>query len=414
MKKIFERSVVSYDRALYRYSVRFFMNVYLLVLKSVSLLRFIHKRKQDAELEILLTGNFYSDNWIYAQLRPLSLSSRVRRIRIVAEKEVPKLDKVTAVYPPKILSRLIGKDIARLVTFIWLGLFTKSDVIGGFHLLINGMLAILIGRFARVRSLYVCGGGPREVAGGGYACENRIFGKLGVPDMMVQRQLLDVVACADITVARGQRTIDFFLENGANGNYHILTAGIDGSYFKPVNSKKEYDLVFVGRLTEVKRVDTFLRAVLVVRQSLPTVKAMIIGDGPLIHDLEALTSELGISDNISFLGHCDNVELLIPKARIFVLTSDSEGLSQAMIQAMLCGLPAVASDVGDLNELIDENENGYLIGERTPEAFAEAIVRILELGEGKMREMSIRARQSAMRCDINSVAKNWDRILGGK
>ena len=174
--------------------------------------------------------------------------------------------------------------------------------------------------------------------------------------MMVQRQLLDVVACADITVARGQRTIDFFLENGANGNYHILTAGIDGSYFKPVNSKKEYDLVFVGRLTEVKRVDTFLRAVLVVRQSLPTVKAMIIGDGPLIHDLEALTSELGISDNISFLGHCDNVELLIPKARIFVLTSDSEGLSQAMIQAMLCGLPAVASDVGDLNELIDENE----------------------------------------------------------
>ena len=407
------KCVVSRRNVSWIYFVRVFMATYLGAIKLASIFfrsRKCQPRKKEA-LDVLLTGNFYSDNWIYAQLRPLVLSQKTKRIRMVAETPVPALPKVEPVYPSRRLSRWLGKDVARLLTFVWLGVSTRPDVVGGFHLLVNGMLAILVGRLTGARSLYVCGGGAREAAGGGYACENKIFGRLGGPDDVIERQLLRAVSQADIVVARGQRTIDFFEKKGVKTRFYIVPAGIDGSRFKPVQGEKKYDLSLMGRLTEIKRVDTYLRAIALVARQLPEVRAAVIGDGPLLASLETLAQELGITGNVDFLGHRDDVDVLLPEARIFVLTSDSEGLSQAMIQAMLCGLPAVVSDVGDLKELIEEGENGYLVKDRTPEAFAEAIMNILESGEERMALMSVKARESALRCDVVHVAKTWDGIF---
>lgn len=389
------------------------MATYLGAVKIASIFSFRKKhqpRKKEA-LDVLLTGNFYSDNWIYAQLRPLVLSQKTKRIRMVAENTVPDLPKVEAIYPPDRLSRWVGRDVARLLTFVWLGVTTRPDVIGGFHLLVNGMLAILLGRLTGARSLYVCGGGAREAAGGGYACENKIFGRLGGPDAVIERQLLRAVSQADIVVARGQRTIDFFEGRGVNTHFYVVPAGIDGSRFKPATVEKEYDLALMGRLTEIKRVDTYLRTIALLSREYPRIRAMVIGDGPLRGSLENLAEELGIVGSVDFLGHRDDVDLLLPKARIFVLTSDSEGLSQAMIQAMLCGLPAVVSDVGDLKELIEEGENGYLIKDRTPEEFAGAIMKILGSGQDRVQTMSSNARRVALRCDVSRVAETWDGIF---
>lgn len=397
---------------MWRYFVRLFMATYLVVLKLSSFIFSRRKKTENnGEYEVLLTGNFYSDNWIYAQLMPLVLSSKVKRIRMVAESPVPELDKVEAVYPCKKLSRVVGRDIARLLTFIWLALTTKTDVVGGFHLLVNGLLAILLGRLTRARSVYVCGGGAREAAGGGYACENKIFGKLKEADFFIERQLLQAVSHADIVIARGQNTIDFFKNKGVDTHFYILPGGIDGSRFKPTDEEKIYDLSLMGRLTTIKRVDTYLRTIEIIHRSKPDIKAAVLGDGPLMPELVALAEELGLSENVDFLGHRDDVDALLPQAKIFVLTSDSEGLSQAMIQAMLCGLPAVVSNVGDLKELIDEGIQGYLIEERTADNFACAIERILDLSETDMATMSKLSRTSALRCDVKSVGERWDEIF---
>ncbi len=390
------------------------MAAYLATVRLASLFSRGRKRRHrnKEELDVLLTGNFFSDNWIYAQLRPLVLSEKTRRIRMVAENPVPELPKVEAVYPSQRLSRLVGKDVARLLTFVWLGVTTRPDVVGGFHLLVNGLLAIFLGCLTGARSLYICGGGAREAAGGGYACENKIFGpRLGGPDDVIERQLLKAVSLADIVVARGQRTIDFFEGKGVRTRFYIVPAGIDGSQFKPAREEKKYDFTLMGRLTEVKRVDTYLRAIALIARHRPEVRAAVIGDGPLRASLEALAHELGIEEHVDFLGHRDDVDTLLPQARVFVLTSDSEGLSQAMIQAMLCGLPAVVSDVGDLKELVVEGENGYLVRERTPEAFASAIMRVLDSDEARMQHMSVKARESALRCDVTHVARIWDGIF---
>jgi glycosyltransferase involved in cell wall biosynthesis len=396
---------------MWRYLVRIILFIYQLLLRIAMPISLFLKPSRKDSYSLLLTGNFYSDNWIYAQLKPLSLSSKVNRIRMVAEREVPSLDKVEPVYPPHRLSALLGKDIARLLTFVWLSITTRPDVIGGFHLLVNGLLAILLAKFVGARSLYVCGGGPREVAGGGYACENKIFGRLGQADGIIEKQLIDAVSHADIVVTRGMNSTNYFLGKGAESAFYFIPAGIDGDKYQPTDSDPEYDLILVGRLTDIKRVDLYLQAIAVVAREYPHIRAAVVGDGPLMEHLQKMANELKISNNVDFLGHRDDVDRLLNRSRIFVLTSDSEGLSQAMIQAMLSGLPAIVSNVGDLSELVTHEVNGYLIDEQAPELFAQAIGEMLEMSRDRYSVMREDARTAAMRCDVKAVAYSWDNIL---
>ncbi|MBV5327345.1 MAG: hypothetical protein JZU65_06860, partial [Chlorobium sp.] len=84
---------------------------------------------------------------------------------------MPFIEKVEAIYPPKLLIKTIGRSPARLATFIWLSFRTRPHVVGGLHLLINGLLAIFLAKLLGVKALYSCCGGQTECEGGGYNSE---------------------------------------------------------------------------------------------------------------------------------------------------------------------------------------------------------------------------------------------------
>jgi glycosyltransferase involved in cell wall biosynthesis len=140
------------------------------------------------------------------------------------------------------------------------------------------------------------------------------------------------------------------------------------------------------------------------------VSAVIVGDGQMRTSLEMMTRELGIADNVRFVGHQANVETWLQDSKVFVLTSDSEGLSLALIEAMLCGVPAVVSHVGDLGDLVDEGVNGHLIRERLALVFAARVLELLQDNERRQR-FSRAARSAAVRFDIEVCAQAWDRVL---
>src|SRR5574341_2040542 len=108
--------------------------------------------------EILLTGTYYADNWILAHLGPLAMSKRCARIRMVSVSPVPSAHKVEGIYPPALLVRALGAVPARLLTFVWFGLRTRPHILGGFHLLVNGLVVALLSRLIGARSLYFCVG----------------------------------------------------------------------------------------------------------------------------------------------------------------------------------------------------------------------------------------------------------------
>lgn len=360
--------------------------------------------------EIMLTGRFDSDNWILAHLGPLSASKECSHLWMVSTNPVPELPKVTAIYPPKWLMRVAGATQARLLTFLWAAIRKRPHVVGGFHLSFNGITAAIVGRLAGAQSMYFCVGGPPEVCDGGVHSENGLFAAMETADAVVENRLLRFVSRNDLVITMGTRTVRFFQDKGVNTDFHVISGGIDSIRFRPAEETPSYDLILSGRLARVKRIDVFLRAVRYVAERFPEVKAAIIGDGELRGELEQMMVELGIGRNVTFAGHQNDVHDWLRSAKIFVLTSDSEGLSLSMMEAMMSGLPAVVSDVGDLGDLVENGVNGYLVPRRSPELFAERLVELLS-DEEKLEAFSQAARRSAMRYETQATIQRWDNIL---
>jgi len=396
---------------LYRYCLRLIMVIFLGLLRLVDYLMPRRKNIEREGLDILLTGTFYSANWLIPHLQPLAAAKNCRRVRMVACAPVPVMAKVEPVYPPQLLCRIIGEVPARLLIFSWLALKDRPQVIGGFHLLLNGLFAILLARMLGVRSLYICGGGEREVSGGGYQTENRIFKRIGRADAVIERQLLKAVQYCDLVVVMGSEAADFFKGHGVPPPVvHIMPGGFDQERFQPSDDVPRFDLITVGRLSAVKRVDLLLETIALLQSRIPSVSALVVGDGPEKDLLEQQACNLGVSDRVCFAGHQDRVEDWLRQAAVFVLCSDSEGVSQAMIQAMLCGLPAVVSNVGDLKDVVTDGENGFLVSDRTPREFAESIAKLLSSPE-RLAAMRCNARKAGEFYSMSSSSTRWVKIL---
>lgn len=361
-------------------------------------------------IDILVTGTFYSDNWLLAHLRPLAGSSFCRHLCVVSTYPIPPIPNLTAIYPPTWLTRVTGQVGGRLLTFAWLAWRRRPHLIGGFHLLINGLVAALVARLARTKAMYFCVGGPMEVVDGGIWAENRIFGRLEVPDKIIERRLIRTVGFFDLVVTMGTRAITFYRQHGIQTRFQVISGGMNPDLFHPSEAKAEFDLILVGRLAEIKRIDVFLQAIALVSRSYPQVTAAIIGDGPQLEPLKRLATELGIAGNVRFEGHQSNVADWLRKARLFVLTSDTEGLALSLMEAMSCGLPAVVSNVGDLADLVEEGVNGHLVPRGDPSLFADRMQDLLQ-NESRRRAFSERAVQSVQRYRVDRVAELWNDVL---
>ncbi len=101
----------------------------------------------------------------------------------------------------------------------------------------------------------------------------------------------------------------------------------------------------------------------------------------------------------------------LQRSKVFVLTSRSEGLALSLMEAMMAGLPAVVSRVGDLGDLVEHGRNGYLIDSPSPDDFAAAILPLLVDG-GVYQEFSRAALNSAVRYSVEATTRKWDAILG--
>ena len=393
----------------FRFALRAAMRVYG---AACALARLIGPRPRPASAgyDILLTGTFFSDNWVRSHLEPLAASHHCAKVRMVATVRVPALPKVEGVYPPRWLVGACGTVPARLLYFIWLAIRTRPHIIGGFHLLVNGLVAILMAKLVGARSMYFCVGGPVELLDGGVWGENRIFARLGTPDEVVERELIRAVGACDLVITMGTRAIEFFRGRGLENRFHVVSGGIDSARFHAASAAADFDLVLTCRLVPIKRVDLFLQTVQAVSRHLPNVRAVIVGDGPLRTQMEAAARDLGITSNVTFAGQQDNVEDWLRRSRVFMLTSDSEGLSLALIEAMMTGLPAVVSKVGDLPDLVEDGVNGFLVAERTAEAFAAPLLGLLTNPAAHAR-FSAAAHAAASRYAPVAVTAQWDQIL---
>ncbi|MBP3735902.1 MAG: glycosyltransferase family 4 protein [Lachnospiraceae bacterium] len=160
----------------------------------------------------------------------------------------------------------------------------------------------------------------------------------------------------------------------------ILPNPIDPSFcLPPYEGAREKTIIAVGRIDENKNQRMLMDAFAALSERFPEHRLLLVGTGPAEKELAAYAKTLPCGDRISFPGNLDDIASAIRPASLFVLTSDTEGMPNALLEAMALGIPVISTDCpcGGPRQLIRDGENGLLVPVRDTNALAAAMERIL-------------------------------------
>lgn len=133
----------------------------------------------------------------------------------------------------------------------------------------------------------------------------------------------------------------------------------------------------VGRLVPVKNQFLLLEAFYKVCNRLSETYLILVGDGPMMKELSFSAEQMGIADQVRLVGYREDVLDLLSSFDVFVLSSLSEGLSVALLEAMSVGIPVIATDVGGNKDILQAGHNGILVPTKDSEKMAEEIFKVL-------------------------------------
>jgi len=136
-------------------------------------------------------------------------------------------------------------------------------------------------------------------------------------------------------------------------------------------------IVGLGALEPLKRWDRLLDAVGVLRRAGMDCTVRIIGEGPCRSALENRARELGIADAVALVGYQENIPGMLSEATFLVHTSDSEGCPNAVMEAMACGRAVVATDAGDVPQLVEEGRTGFVVRRGDEEALVRRMASLI-------------------------------------
>ena len=168
----------------------------------------------------------------------------------------------------------------------------------------------------------------------------------------------------------------------------VIANGVDLSRFTLTRQSDDYKtrlglpanaLVFgaIGRVVPVKAYPTLLQAAKLIFDEIPMAHLVMVGDGPQLEALVQLAEEYQIAARVHFLGARKDVPEILRAFDVFVLSSESEGMSNTILEAMASARPVVATAVGGNPELVVDRETGLLVPPHDPPAMAAAIMKLL-------------------------------------
>jgi len=129
---------------------------------------------------------------------------------------------------------------------------------------------------------------------------------------------------------------------------------------KLADTTKVYDLIYVGRLTSVKNLTFLLEGIKKLRENKESIRLCLVGEGDRMNYLQSWVYSHGIRSNVLFAGATQNVEKYLAKSKIFVISSKAEGLPMSMLEAMVHGIPVLASDYPGILGIIKNGKAGYV------------------------------------------------------
>jgi glycosyltransferase involved in cell wall biosynthesis len=174
-------------------------------------------------------------------------------------------------------------------------------------------------------------------------------------------------------------------------------------------------IVTVAVLRELKGIQFMLNAIPEIMKRVPNLCYVIVGDGSYRASLEKLTMDLGISEQVKFLGYRNDIPAILAKSDLFVFPTLQDALPTVLFEAMAAGLPIVASGVGGVPEILHDNETGLIVLPAYVACLAAACLRLLNDKQLSGR-MSALARKTVtekfnIQTQIDGLVNIYDQVI---
>lgn len=141
-------------------------------------------------------------------------------------------------------------------------------------------------------------------------------------------------------------------------------------------SDSDFVAVTASKLKPIKRIDLLIKAIREIKQELTNFKLLIIGKGPEFPKLKKLIDKYKLSGNVKLLGAMENAVDVINLADVVVMASEQENLPTLLVEGLLLGKPLVAFNVGGINEIINNNKNGFLVDFGDVHEFSDKLIAL--------------------------------------
>jgi len=203
---------------------------------------------------------------------------------------------------------------------------------------------------------------------------------------------------------------------------HIIESGIDLERFKPSNEYREEkrrefgvksgEKLFVNVANFQpwrKGQDILLKAFSKVARS--NWKLMLVGHDTDSKDARSLARQFGVENKVIFAGFRPDVEKILQAADYFVLSSNSEGIAGALLQAMASGKVVISTLAGGIGEYLKDGENGFAVPVGDVDGLADRMVKAANLSPSQYAEISKRAVETAKKYSIEETGKKWKELI---
>lgn len=220
----------------------------------------------------------------------------------------------------------------------------------------------------------------------------------------IQRQLAvetPFLRCIDAVVAVSPAICEDLVARGVKSErIRHIPNGVPAELLPPRPLNPKARILFVGRLVDEKNVQLAIDALAVVARTFADISLEVAGDGPLRGALEDYACSLGVESRVRFLGFVDDLSGRMASADVFLMTSRTEGMPMALLEAVAAGLPIVATAVGSIPEVVRNEAEALLVPSGDLSALVAALFRILNNPDEAQR----RARAAQLRFAANYTA----------
>lgn len=186
----------------------------------------------------------------------------------------------------------------------------------------------------------------------------------------------------------------------------------DDFLIKKYKGERDKRIVAVGRLENQKNYYNMLNAFKIVNEKIDGYSFDIYGDGYLKEKLQEKINQLGLNNIVKLNGKVDNVKDKIYKAKVFVMSSDYEGMPNSLLEAACIGVPCVSTDCpcGGPREILDNGNSGCLVPVNNPEKLADGIIKLINDIEYANR-ISDNANNNSTKYSKKEIIKQWKEII---